>query len=427
MNIVFAPKPENDFAEFIRTYYDECRCRFDRIEAIAGKWMFRDLVPGMSDFDTRFVVADGMKPEDWCRMSMAVADAHMTLCRKVPSWARNLEHLPGINLTWQELTSEQSYYPEYQQWTYYLSTQPQRLSAALAHLAKRPWDIKDEYFHLKKFCAYYGRYDRTIDVPVNLGVHEGKYPLHSRLMHYFTPPVQSGACLLEKRPLSGKNEALEIAARAFPKLRCWPMIWEIQNAGYAIPAWYEESRLVELEDALEEALRVMADAIRPRLTLLPVGVGTDIPAWKKALAATAMDPALIITDNARFSRLMKGRLYFYAHAPACFDSLYLIRNELGRIGRLFFKVPFQVFWKLRTGETVEDPGVILDRLRGDPLTEEETECTREFWRLAGGTWEKGKERETALAIVAVYDGFFSALNRISGSAFALSAKKKTEF
>ena len=56
----FAPRPENDFADYIRTYYEACRYHCDKIEAIAGKWMFRDLLPGMSDFDTRFIVNDGM-------------------------------------------------------------------------------------------------------------------------------------------------------------------------------------------------------------------------------------------------------------------------------------------------------------------------------------------------------------------------------
>src|SRR6266852_403520 len=187
----FAPRPENDFAEYIRTYYRECRFRFDRIEGMAGKWMFRDLVPGMSDFDTRFIVRDDMTLDDWCRMSSTIGEAHLALCRKYPAWARNLEHLPGINLTWSELMAERSYYPEFLQWTYYHSDYPERISAALDHFARRPWDTKDEYFQLKKFCLYYGRYNRTIDPPVNLGTQANKYPLHSRLMHYFSPPVMS--------------------------------------------------------------------------------------------------------------------------------------------------------------------------------------------------------------------------------------------
>ena len=79
MPMRFAPRPENDFADYIRTYYRECRARFDGIEAIAGKWMFRDLIPGMSDFDTRFIVRDGMTADDWCRMSTAVGEAHLRL------------------------------------------------------------------------------------------------------------------------------------------------------------------------------------------------------------------------------------------------------------------------------------------------------------------------------------------------------------
>ena len=164
----FAPRPENDFAEFIRTYYRECRYHFPQIEAIAGKWMFRDLFPGMSDFDTRFIVSDQMTVDDWCRMSSVVGQVHLTLCERYPCWARNFEHLPGINLTWQELSGDASYYPEYQQWTYYHTTRPERVSAVLDGFARRAWADQDEHFHLKKFCLYYGRYDRTIDPPVNL-------------------------------------------------------------------------------------------------------------------------------------------------------------------------------------------------------------------------------------------------------------------
>ena len=179
----FAPKPENDFAHYIRTYYDECHSRCSKIEAIAGTWAFRDLIPGMSDFDTRFIVSDDMSDADWCEMSDAVGDAHLALCRRYPFWSRNLEHLPGLNLTWSEFVDERFYYPEYKQWSFYHSETPKRLSDSLNEIFGRPWDIKDEYFHLKKFCLYYGSYNRSIDPAINLGVHENKYPLHSRIMH----------------------------------------------------------------------------------------------------------------------------------------------------------------------------------------------------------------------------------------------------
>ena len=409
----FAPKPENDFAQYIDTYWRECRARFDGIEAIAGKWMFRDLTPGMSDFDTRFIVRDGMTVDDWCRMSMAVGEAHLALCRTVPAWARNLEHLPGVNLTWSELVGERTYYPEYRQWSFYNTTEPARLSTALDTLGRRPWDTKDEYFHLKKFCLYYGRYNRTIDPAINLGVHANKYPLHSRVMHYFTPPVHSAVCLLERRHIVGKFDALERAAALFPTLRCWPMVWEILHANYETPAWYDEPRLSDLEDALEEALAAIAAALPDALTLVPTDAGADVAAWQKALGDAPIDPALVIFDNAKFSRLMKGRLHFYAHAPAHFDYVWLIRNELGRLGNNFFVVPFRAYWQVRTGERVEEPTDILDQLRGDPLSDREIACTREFARLMPGHWDEGTERDIALAVVEIFDGFFHALHKIS--------------
>ena len=352
----FAPRPENDFAQYIDTYFTECRSRFDAIQAIAGKWMFRDLIPGMSDFDTRLIVRDGMSADDWCAMSTAVGEAHLYLCEKYPCWARNLEHLPGINLTWTELTSERSYYPEYQQWTYYHSDDPRSLGDAMIRFSQRPWDIKDEYFHLKKFCLYYGRYNRTIDIPVNLGKHENKYPLHSRVMHYFSPPVMSAMCILEKRNMPGKFDAFDMAAERFPNLACWDIIREILHAGYEIPKWYAEPHLSEFEDVLEEALLEMAKALREVVTLVPREAGLDIGRWKRHLSDVPVDPALIIFDNAKFSRLMKGRLRFYANAPRHFEAEYLIENELRRINTNFFGVPFRVFWKIRSGESVEIPG-----------------------------------------------------------------------
>jgi hypothetical protein len=409
----FAPKPENDFADYIRTYYRECRYRFDRIEAISGKWMFRDLVPGLSDFDTRFILNNQMTADDWCVMSSAIGAAHLALCQQYPAWARNLEHLPGVNLTWAELTAERSYYPEFRQWTFYHAEHPNRISAALDQFARRPWDIKDEYFHLKKFCLYYGRYDRAIDPPINLSVHSNKYPLHSRLMHYFSPPVLSAVCLLEQSTFGGKMDAFEWAARLFPKLRCWEMVSEILHANYETPTWYAEPDVTELEDALEEGLHALAKALRDSITLVPPQAGLDIAAWKSALQHAPLDPALVIFDNAKFARLMKGRLWFYVHAPPHFATGWLIQNELRRIGQNFFRTPFQTYWQIRAGERIENPAAILDQLSGDPLTQTEIAATREFDRLTSTPVRPGAETGMAAAIVAVFDDFFRALHKIS--------------
>lgn len=414
---IFARPPENDFAQYIWTYYEKCRSYFDRIEAIAGKWMFRDLIPGMSDFDTRFIVSDGMTADDWCRMSTAIGEAHLELCHKYACWARNLEHLPGINLTWSELISEKMYYSEYQQWSFYITEAPQQLSNALGWLAKRAWDAKDEYFHLKKFCAYYGRYNRSIDPPVNLGVHESKYPLHSRLMHYFTPAVQAAISLLERRNIAGKFDALEIAQRRFPELKCWGIVNEILCADYRTPKWYCEPSLSDLEDQLEAALRAISVRLRGSLSMISEEVGPDVNAWKAALQHDRVDPATVLFENARFSRLMKGRLQFYAKAPPHFETSWLIRNELRRIRHNFFCAPITVYWRARSGERTSDPFAILDQLCGEVLTPTEAAATKEFARLSSGHWVPGEEKAIALSIADVFDEFFKSLTKISEAVY----------
>ena len=413
--MTFPPRPENDFHEFIRTYYETCRHRFPKIEAVAGKWMYRDLLPGMSDFDTRFICSDDMSVDDWCEMSEIVGKAHLEICETYPCWARNLEHLPGVNLTWEELGSEKTYYPEYRQWTFYHTTVPERMGDVLDTLGQRNWGTEDEYFHLKKFCLYYGRYDREIDPPVNLGAHVGKYGLHSRIMHYFNPPVMAAMCLLLRHPIKGKLDAFDLAAERFSDLDCWDMVREILHAGYETPRWYAEQRLVELEDALETALQAIAQSLPEVCTLIPPSAGTEVARWKQALAEAPLDPALVIFDNAKFSRLMKGRLHFYCDAPAHFDATWPVQNELLRLGQTFFRVPFATYWRIRTGEIVADPVTILDRLRGDPLTNAEVDATREFARLTPGTWEPGSENQVARAIIDVFDDFYRALARISAS------------
>src|SRR5262245_9715633 len=115
----FAPKPDNSFAEFIRVYFERCRARGPEIEANAGKWRFEDLIPGLSDFDTRLIVRDGMTAEDWCRLSGAVGQVHFELARERRDWARNLEHLPGVNLQWNELLDPAQYFSEFGKWTFH--------------------------------------------------------------------------------------------------------------------------------------------------------------------------------------------------------------------------------------------------------------------------------------------------------------------
>lgn len=413
--MIFAPKPENCFDEFIETYYRECTGRFPKIEAIAGKWEFPDLIPGLSDFDTRFLCADDMTPEDWCEMSQAVGEVHLKLCIERPEWARILEHLPGVNPTWSEFIDDESYYPEYGQWSIYHAGNTGKWREAEQALGRHPWDARDEYFFLKKFFTYYGPYNRGIDPAINMGRFENKYPLHSRIMHYFSPPLQAAVSILEKKPCKGKFSAFEKAEKFFPTLSVLREIQEIAARHYEVPALYEESALTRLEERLRAALDVLLEAIQPEITILPVEEGDDGASLRKKIAAVPVSPLLKLFDSSRFCRLFKGRLFFYANAPAHFDNIWLIQNELSRIGEMFFKGPYRIYWETVTGERTENPVTILDALTPAVISKEEADAAREFARLTPGSWEPGSEVETARAIIPIFDHVFTGLYKLNES------------
>lgn len=419
-----ARQPENDFARFIDIYYQECRQRFPTIECIGGKWEFEDLIPGLSDFDTRFIVRDGMTVRDWCEMSSAVGEVHLDMCRRFPHWARNLEHLPGINLMWQELVNPGMYYPEYPQWTFYKTSNPARLAAAEQYLSRRPWDAKDEYFHLKKFCLYFGRYDRKIDPPVNLGPYENKYPLHSRFMHYFCPPLQSALCVLFKRPIRGKLETVHLACERFPDVPVFAEMRKNVEQGYEAFEHYQEPEMTLLEDRLEKALEFLKGQIAPHLTLIPDPVDKTVLEWKACLARVPQQATLRVFEASRFSRLMKGRLRFYAMAPAHFDSSWPIENELRRMRRNFFEIPFGAFFELYSGRPAVDPLQHMSSLPQGLLTDHEIESVHAFYRLLPASRQFGNLRDAALAVSLVFDGFFSALVKISEHLKTISAKTR---
>lgn len=411
--IDFAPKPENFFNGFIQSYYTECVKRFPKIEAITGKWEFEDLIPGLSDFDTRFICSDDMTDGDWCRMSSAVGEVHLELCKEHPEWARVLEHLPGVNPTWQEFVSNSSYYTEYRQWTFYHCKDGEKQKAAEDKLSQREWDTSDEYYFLKKFLTFYGPYKRGIDPAINLGLYESKYPLHSRMMHYFTPPLQAAVSIILKKVVRGKFETLRLAYGLFPELKdVLDEIFYVVDKHYEVPWLYEEPGLSELEKRLYIALQVVKDRLNGHITLIPEDKKSNIALWRGILDEAPISPLLRVFDSSKFSRLFKGRMYFYANAPVHFDNIWLIQNELGRIGDLFYKTPYRVYWEAVQGEKVDNPDLIVPRLVPSILTKQQAKATLEFSRLVPGTWEEGTEVEISRKIVDIFDDFFIGLNNI---------------
>jgi len=396
----FEPAPVNDFEAFYRAYYERCRQRIDNIRVVAAKWTFEDLIPGLSDFDTRFVVADGMTANDWHAMSLAVGEVHSELAREHKHWARNLEHLPGMNLTVSEMCDPLMYYPEFAQWTLYDGDQ-QAIERIAGAPEQHQWSQRDELFHLKKIATYFGPYIRGVDPPINLGQWESKYPLHSRYMHYFTPPVQSMLSLKLKRSVRGKFESLRLAREHFPNPNTIDRVFDAVDQHYEIEADYHDPRLAELERELERYLNDAWASLAECVTMIEVRPDETRRSLGAKVNAIPIDPVETFASGVRFARLMEGRLRFYAQDILWFDSIWLIHNELNRIVGNFHDKPLQAYGKARFGKDLS-PDEVLDRVDGNLLEHEEVAGMRRFAALASQPIREGNEKQRALQVADTY-------------------------
>jgi hypothetical protein len=400
-NVKFEQKPHNDFPRFVDTYFERCLQVCPKIRAVSGKWRFQDLIPGLSDFDTRFIFTSDVTIEEWLQMSVAVGRVHTQLAKEFPQWARILEHLPGINLTHAELVDPVFYYPEFQQWTYYRGEQ-EILDSIKSYLTNKPWHRRDELFHLKKFANYYGPYLRWIDPPINIGKWENKYALHSRFMHYFTPPVQSAMSLVRRKGVCGKLEALHKAREVFPNSEVIDMVLDAINHHYQVPEYYNEPKLTEIERTLESYLRGVYAALAEHITLIQVEPADTPQVLKNKIAQIPIDPAEQFYEGARFSRFIKGRLLFYATQIPWFDSTRLIQVEFERFAGNYYEKPLTAFGLVWFNK-VSSPEAVLARLSGDVLTRKICDGVKEFMRVIRLPLSDGQEKKRAKEVADIFE------------------------
>jgi hypothetical protein len=415
----FTPAPPNDFAEFIEAYFERCRQRVPEIEVNAGKWTFEDLVPGLSDFDTRFLVNDRMNTDGWCRMSTEVGKIHLEFARERKEWARNLEHLPGVNLKWSEFLDPTTYFTEFSQWSYYHGDEA-RLRQARQFATSHVWTAADEYYHWKKIAIFYGPYNRTIDPPVNLGPYENKYSLHSRLMHYMAPPLHSAVCLMEKNTFPGKLEAFRKAQKLFPHPETPAKILDLVCRHYEEPRYLEEPGVTELDRELETCLADVVNTIVERDHPFACPHSPTVAQLKEAIKVLrGPHPLVQLFENIKFSRLMKGRLWFYGQEVLWFDSSHLIRIELGRIGPNFLDVPLRIYTRVAMGRELKMEEAI-EALKGDVLDAGDVAACRQFAGLAFKPCEDRELKKRALEIAAIFDPFLNAIEKLMVRAAALN-------
>lgn len=384
--MTLAAAPQNQFPEFIDAYFESSRKACPKLIGLCGKWTFEDLIPGLSDFDTRLIFQDDMTASDWAEASLVVGRVHTELAQKRPEWRRILEHLPGINLTPAELHDPFLYLPEVHLWTLY------RGDVDMAYDGH--WSAADEYFHMKKFATYFGPYQRGIDPAINLGPYETKYPLHSRYMHYFAPPVQAAVALITRRPVRGKLKALEIARHLFPHPETIGRVLDAVEAHYEIKGDYEEPQLTNIERELEFYLNSALQVLSESVDSIEINPQSAPEQLRQRLSRTVVAPSARLFELVCFSRLMRGRLLFFAEHIPWFETDWLIRNEHGRILRLFYAQPLELYGSAVCQErlTAEE---VLDRIEEDILPRSLAREYKNFADLASESIEPGKEKETA--------------------------------
>lgn len=419
--IRFAPCPENRFMEHIREYYDRAKERCPKIEAIYGKWRFEDLIPGMSDFDTRFILADDTTPEDWVAVSRAVGEVHSAICREHPNRARILEHLPGINLTWKETRDTAFYYPEYHQWSAYFGDR-EKIDAFDTYLGTLSWSGADELFCVKKYALYFTPYDRSIDPPINLHEFESKYPLHSRFMHYFCPPVQCAVSLREKRLVKGKAESLRLARELFPGGDVIDLIFEAVDRHYETPELYEEPRLTELENRLFDYLTEVWRQIAPSVTVVDASPDDTSTVLKRKLGTLKTGALARFFEGAKFCRCMMGRLLFYAEDIPSFDSAWLIGHELRRIRKMFFETTFTAFARI-VWDTDMSAEAALERCRGEFLDEADFHAVSVFAGIFATSYDAADMKRFAVKVAGTMGDFQIVLEKMSATARRLAEEK----
>lgn len=397
----FEPRPENDFQDFIDLYFERCKEVCPKIAVIAGKWTFEDLIPGLSDFDTRFIFEDDISINEWLEMSLAVGRVHARIAREYPKWARMLEHLPGINLMISEVTNPIFYYPEFKQWTFYKGDQA-TVDLIEQYLQNTEWSKRDEYYHLKKYALFCGPYLRWIDPAVNIGKYENKYPLHSRFMHYFTPPLQAAVSIIKKKNIRGKFEALRLARDLFDNPEVIDMLFDVNEKHYELPDYYIEPKLTEIERTLEKYLNNVYLKLADHVTLIEVNPADTAKEIKAKASGMSVDWFNQFYEKAKFCRFMRGRLLFYAEQIDWFDAAWLIRNDLGRIINNFYKNPLIAAGHILFDEKLS-PEEVLNRLSGEFISSEIAKGVAKFVEAASRTIEDGQEKKHAKEVVEVFE------------------------
>jgi hypothetical protein len=399
------------FLVFAHYLFERTKQAFPPCVSLWAKWNHEDLIPHLSDFDTRLICVSPVSPTQWIEFDRMTGELHLEITRTHPEWMRILEHTPGVTVTHEEMLDHALFHPETQQWTRYIGDEdwyPNFLKFNSQHV----WSERHEFYFLRRFLYYYSPYIHGIDPPINLGCYQHKYALHSRLWHYFLPALQAALALVERRTVRGKFETLAGWLARFPRQPTLMKAKGIVERHYESTELSDERALLQLEDELYAFLRVVFNEVKESLTLIDTTGPADPQRYKKELSGARVDPLMIVYDGVRFSRIRRGRYYFYLNSPACFDAKRLIVYELKWLQDYFTAPLFSAYGKIKFG--MPDCGLdeILEDMRAGMITAQEEGLIRRVFHLSCDPSSKGREREVLSELIEFYHDYHIILERI---------------
>jgi hypothetical protein len=404
------------FGEFRQCLAEETVRAFPQFVSLWGKWNPEDLIPFLSDFDSRLVCRAPMRPEDWVELDRVSGEIHLAMLKAHPDWARILEHTPGVCATEEEMLDDRTFHPETQQWSAY-SDCGEFCRRLQGFYEGGVWGNRHEVYFLRRFLYYYGPYQHGIDPPINLGAYEYKYALHSRLWHYFVPALQAALALVNRRAIRGKFETLHGWLQHFPSHPILLRALEIVGNHYESAELTDASALARLEADLFAFLQKVMRMVRERVTLIEMSDSMDSGAYKELVAGICPVPLMTIYDGVRFSRIRKGRYYFYLNSPAFFDAGRLIASETKWLKGYFTAPIFKAYAQLRWSQPALTLGEILHELRHGLIDARDEQLIRRVFSLSLDG-HGGHERDIIAQIAEVYAEYHLILERILADGLA---------
>ena len=311
---------------------------------VAGKWARKDLVPGLSDLDSRIICDGETSADDWVEIDRVIGEVHLDMVRRHPEWNRINEHTAGAAMSISEVMDERFYNPEYPVWDVW--TGPKEwLNELKAYVLKRPFGHSDEHFHLSRFLGFFSPYIHGIDPAVNLGEFEPKYALHSRCWHYFAPPMLSAASVMAGRNFESKRDGIEWLTENGPIREQAGEVLRQVDAHYETEELDDEQRLLRFEEFLHKGFIAVYPVICSSLRHLEVDPSAEISTVKKRLGEKQPTTSEMLMENLRWARTRAARYFFYSHAPEHFEVEHFMAAEMIWLKRLT-RPMFGIFQKV---------------------------------------------------------------------------------